>query len=359
MSSPSPRLSTAVTRLLNIELPIVLAPFGGLSSVELTAKVSQKGGLGSYGLYGYDADRIAVTARELSATTQQPYALNLWLPLDGSEEVHATDQEFAAYLEVLRPYFDELQLPVPSRPASYLPSFDDQMAAVFEARPAVVSFVFGIPPAQVLDRAHDLGILVIATATTVDEAIALNGAGVDAIVATGSEAGGHRVSFLRAPEDSLIGTLALVPQVVDAVSVPVVASGGIADGRGLAAALVLGAGAAQIGSAFLATRQSAAAPVYRTALTSEAARRTVFTRALSGRLARGIPNRITDDLGSSEVAPFPIQNWLTGQFRPTAAERGIGELMSLWAGQGSPLIAHADAEQLIDALILDARMLLG
>ena len=359
MSTRSPRLRTAATRLLAIELPIVLAPFGGLSSVELTAAVSEKGGLGSYGLYGYDADRIAVTARELSGSTTKPYALNLWLPHGGSEEIQPTDQEFAEYLKPLRPYFDQLHLPVPTRPATYLPRFDEQIAAVFEARPPVLSFVFGIPPAHVLDRAHELGIVVIGTATTVDEAVALDAAGVDAIVATGAEAGGHRVSFLRQPEDSLIGTLALVPQVVDAVSVPVIAAGGIVDGRGLAAAMVLGAGAAQIGSAFLATRQSAAAPAYRTALTSESARHTILTRALSGRLARGIPNRITHELGSENIAPFPIQNWLTGRFRPTAAERGIADLMSLWAGQAAPLIRHSDAQHLVDALIVEADSLLG
>jgi nitronate monooxygenase len=171
------------------------------------------------------------------------------------------------------------------------------------------------------------------------------------------EAGGHRVSFLRPAEDSHIGTMALVPQVVEAVSVPVIAAGGIADGRGVAAALTLGAGAVQLGSAFLATDQSAASPVHRAAL-RERGGDTVLTRALSGRLARGIPNRITSELPPERIAPFPVQNWLTGRFRPTAGERGIPDLLGLWAGQASPLIRHTDARALLEALERDAAALL-
>jgi len=347
-------MHTNATRLLGIDLPIVLAPFGGVSSVELAATVSNRGGLGSYGLYGYSADRIASTAAELRAATAKPFALNVWLPHDQSESIHPTEEEFAGYLEPLKPYFEELGLPLPERPAAYLPAFEEQFEAVLEARPAVLSLVFGAPATDVVERAHEHGMVVLGTATTVDEAIALDRAGVDAIVATGAEAGGHRVSFLRRAEDSLVGTFALVPQVVDAVSVPVVAAGGIADGRGLAAALVLGAGAVQIGSAFLATRQSAAASVYREALRGEGAGRTVLTRALSGRLARGIPNRVTSEIAADQIAPFPVQNWLTGRFRSTAAERGIPELMSLWAGQATPLARHDDADALIDALLAEA-----
>ncbi|RNE64175.1 NAD(P)H-dependent flavin oxidoreductase [Cryobacterium tepidiphilum] len=343
---------TDVTRLLGLDLPIVLAPFGGVSSVELAATVSNRGGLGSYGLYGYGADRIAATARELAAATAKPFALNLWLPLGDSENIHPSQEEFDHYLAPLTRYFEELGLPLPERPAAYLPAFEEQFEAVLEARPAVLSLVFGAPTTDVVERAHERGIRLLGTATTVEEAVALDQAGVDAIVATGAEAGGHRVSFLRSAEDSLVGTFALVPQVVDAVSVPVIAAGGIADGRGLAAALVLGAGAAQIGSAFLATRQSAAASVYRDALRGDGAAHTVLTRALSGRLARGIPNRVTTEV--DEVAPFPVQNWLTGRFRPTAGERGIADLMSLWAGQGTPLVRHDDANALIDALLADA-----
>lgn len=344
--------TTSATRVLNIDVPIVLGAFGGASSVELTALVSEKGGLGSYGLYGYSPDRIADVARAIREATSKPFALNLWLPLHGSEQVGATDEQFAAYLAPLLPYFAAVGVTPPARPDRYLPTFEEQIEAVLQCAPAVVSFVYGVPPAGILERARARGIRTMATATTVEEAIALDAAGVDAIVASGAEAGGHRVSFLRPAEESLIGTFALVPQVADAVRVPVIAAGGIADGRGLTAALALGADAVLVGSAFLATRQSGASPAHRSALSSAAAGSTVLTYAMSGRLARGIPNRMTAELGSAgDVAPFPIQNWLTGQFRPTAGQRGMLDFMSLWAGQASPLIGHDDAEALIDSLI--------
>lgn len=342
---------TRLTEALGLELPIVLGAFGGLSSIELTALVSNRGGLGSYGLYGYDGERILETAARLRAATGRPFALNLWLPFDGDHDMHPSETEFDAYRAALRPYFEEVGVPLPERPVRYLPPFDDQLDAVLQARPAVLSVVYGVPSPELLDRAHHLGIRVVGTATTVAEAVALDAAGVDAIVATGMEAGGHRVSFLRAAEDSLVGTLALVPQVADAVRVPVVAAGGIADGRGIAAALTLGADAVQLGTVFLATRQSAASDAHRTAL-RERGDHTVLTRALSGRLARGIPNRVTDEV--RDPAPFPVQNWLTGRFRPTAAEQGRAELLSLWAGQSAPLIRHDDADALLDDLVASA-----
>ena len=333
---------------------MVLGPFGGMSSVRLAAAVSNGGGLGSFGLYGYGADRIRETSAQLAAATAGPFALNLWLPLDGSDVLSVTQQQFEAHAEALRPYFDELDLPLPTMPERYLPTFDEQIEAALDARPAVLSFVFGVPPTAVIDRAHELGIVIVGTATTVDEAVALERGGVDAVVASGMEAGGHRPSFLRAAEDSLVGTFSLVPQVADAVGIPVIAAGGIADGRGLAAALTLGAHAVQVGSAFLATEESAAVPAYRDALRTRAGH-TVLTRALSGRLARGIPTKITD---AAEPAPFPVQNWLTGQFRPIAADRGEVELMSLWAGQSTPLARGDRAVDVLDEMLRSAAALL-
>ena len=345
MNPDSSWRDTPATRLFGIEMPIVLGPFGGLSSVKLTAAVSEAGGLGSYGLYGYDYDRITTTARDLARATSKPFALNLWLPHEESDETRPDEETFGHYLDVLRPYFDELEVEFPLRPAAYLPPFDEQLAAALEARPAVLSFVFGIPSAQVLDAARGLCILTVGTATTVDEAIALDSAGVDAIVATGMEAGGHRVSFLRKPEDSLVGTFALVPQVADAVSVPVIAAGGIADGRGVAAAINLGAHAVQIGTAFLATEESEAAPVHRAAIGSEGAGHTVLTKALSGRLARGSrtasratsktrieSHRFLCRTGSPDVS-VP---------RPQTAESEISCLCGrarerLWSGMGAPV----------------------
>ena len=351
--------STRITSLFGIDLPVVLGPFGGMSSVELTAAVSAAGGLGSFGLYGYTPDRIRDTAAQLAAATDRPIALNLWLPLDGTDQFRLERDEFEQHRAALKPYFDELGLPLPEMPDRYLPGFDEQFEATLAARPAVVSFVFGVPDASVIERAHTAGSLVVGAATTVEEAVALEAGGVDAVVATGMEAGGHRVSFLRPAEESLVGTFALIPQVVDAVTIPVIAAGGIADGRGLAAALVLGADAVQVGSALLATDESAAAPVYRAALRGPEAAHTVLTRALSGRLARGIPNRLTREVLPADIAPFPVQNWLTSQFRPTAAETGRSELMSLWAGQATPLVRHHQAAEVITDMVRTARGLLG
>ncbi|WP_085368318.1 nitronate monooxygenase family protein [Leifsonia sp. NCR5] len=338
------RRSAELTTLLGIDTPILLGPFGGLSSVELTATVSDLGGLGGYGLYGYDAARIEQTAAELRAGTERPFAFNLWLPHVEQGEADVTDAEFAAAVDALRPIFDELGLELPTRPDRYLPTFEEQYEATLAASPAAISFVFGVPSPEAVEAAHARGIAVVGTATTVAEAVALRDGGVDAIVATGMEAAGHRVSFLRPAEESLIGTFALIPQVVDAVDVPVIAAGGIADRRGVRAALALGASGVQVGTAFLATNQSAATDAHRRAIRETPADRTVLTRSMSGRLARGAANRAVRTIeAAGAVAPFPVQNWLTGRFRAEASRRGIGDLQSLWLGQAAPLVRSADA----------------
>ncbi|WP_411375508.1 NAD(P)H-dependent flavin oxidoreductase [Arthrobacter sp. MPF02] len=347
---PAPR-SRRLTELLGIDVPVVLGPFGGVSSVQLTAAVSDGGGLGSYGLYGYDGGAVERTAAELRAATGRPFALNLWVPT-GDEATDVGQADFDSYRNKLAPYFEELGIPLPDAPARYMPDYGEQVEATLEARPAVVSFVFGVPAPDVVEEAHRRGIKVLGTATTVDEAVALEEGGVDAVVASGMESGGHRVSFLKPAEESLVGTFSLVPQVTDAVRVPVIAAGGIADRRGFAAAMALGADAVQVGTAFLATRESAAVPEYRALLHSPAAGHTVLTRALSGRLARGIPNRVVRDLSDARsIAPFPVQNWLTGRFRPQAAARGNTELMSLWAGQSAPLLRYGTAAEVLTELL--------
>ena len=347
---PSLRNNRLAT-LLNIEVPVVLGPFGGVSSVALTAAVSDGGGLGSYGLYGYDAAAIRQTAAELRAATDKPFALNLWVPT-GTETTAVPQSDFDRYTAALKPYFDELGLPLPAMPSRYLADYGEQVEATLEARPAVVSFVFGVPAPDIVEEAHRRGIKVLGTATTVAEAVALEAGGVDAVVASGMESGGHRVSFLKPAEESLVGTFALIPQVSDAVNIPVIAAGGIADRRGFTAAMALGADGVQAGTAFLATRESAAVPAYRAALRSPAALQTVLTTALSGRLARGIPNRIVTDLTAPDlIAPFPVQNWLTGRFRPEAAAQGNTALMSLWAGQAAGLIRHDTAAGVLSELL--------
>ena len=321
---------------LGVSVPVVLGPFGGVSSARLAAAVSDAGGLGSFGLYGYDAGRIAATAAEIRALTSAPFALNLWVPR--GDEVTPADIDWDAATAPLAPLFDAAGVAVPERPSAFLPEYREQIDAVIDARPAVLSLVFGVPDADTLDRAHAAGIRVVGTATTVAEAVALADAGVDAIVATGFEAGGHRVSFLAPPEESLVGSMALIPAVVDAVDVPVIAAGAIADRRGVAAAHALGASGVQVGSAFLRTAESAAPRSHRAALDAVGTTGTVLTRTMSGRLSRGVPNRATREIeATGSIAPFPAQNWLTGRFRAAAATADDPELLSLWAGQAAAI----------------------
>lgn len=336
------------TELLGVEHPIVLGPFGGSSSVALTAAVSAAGGLGSYGLYGYDGDRIRAVGAELHRATDRPFALNIWLPL--GDEV-APNPQHAVFAQALEPFYEAVGVPVPARPERYVPELDEQLDAVWEVAPAVLSVVFGVPSAALVTEARDRGIRVVGTATTVAEAVALAEAGVDAVVASGSEAAGHRVSFLRPAAESLVGTVALVPQVVDAVDVPVIAAGGIADRRGVAAAFALGASGVQVGTAFLATAESAATAAHRDAIRTTAADETVLTRAMSGRLARGARNRAVRAIeASGTIAPFPMQNWLTGRFRTAAGEQNLGDLQSLWMGQAAPLARGTTAAEVFAEL---------
>ena len=343
-------MSKTLQDLFGIDAPIVLGPFGGLSSIALTAAVSELGGLGSYGLYGYDADRISDTIAALHSATRRPFAVNLWLPT--GDEVAPGEIDLKPAIEAVAPLYYELGLAHPTPPIEFLPDLDSQLTAVMDAAPAALSVVFGVPSEHVVAAARSRGIRVIGTATSVAEAVALEAAGVDAVVATGAEAGGHRVSFLRPAEQSLVGTFVLVPQVVDAVDVPVIAAGGIADRRGVAAAFALGASGVQVGSAFLRTRQSAATEAHRQAIADASDTGTVLTRAMSGRLARGIPNRAMREIETTGIiAPFPAQNWLTGQFRAEAGRRGDGELVSLWAGQAAGLAPSDDAAEVFAELV--------
>lgn len=338
----------SLTSRLGIDVPVVLGPFGGLSSVELTAAVSAAGGLGSYGLYGFGGDRIRAVATELRQRTDRPFALNLWLPHReaGEADPAVFDRaEFDRAVAGMAELYAEAGVRPPEWPVAPLPGFDEQLEAALEARPAALSFVFGVPSPEVVEEAHRRGIAVIGAATTVAEARAVEAGGADAVVASGLEAAGHRPSFLLESEQSLVGGLSLIPQVADAVAIPVIAAGGIADRRGVAAAFALGAAAVQAGTVFLATAQSAASPAHRERIRSAQAGVTVLTRAMSGRLARGLPNRAVRAIEASGTrAGFPLQNILTGVFRRAAQAQGDRpELLSLWMGQSAGLSGFDDA----------------
>ena len=349
---------TPFTRLFERRYPIVQGPFGGgLSSPRLTATVSNAGGLGSFGAQGMTPDRIRAVVGEIRALTTAPFAVNLWVSTADARAEDISRAEYDAAVAVLAPLYAALGIGPPPFPPASDPVFEEQAAALIDAQPPIVSFIFGVPPPAILDRCRSLGIRTIGTAPTVVEARALYGAGVEAVVATGAEAGGHRPSFLRSAEASLMGTVALVPQVADAVRAPVIAAGGIADGRGIAAALALGAHAVQIGTAFLACDESNAHPAHRAALRNAVhGDGTLLTRGFTGRLGRGLRNALADALDSPSVAwlPYPFQGHLIAALKQAALAQGRVDLVPFWGGQSAPLITHTRAGALFASLIESA-----
>ena len=240
----------------------------------------------------------------------------------------------------------------PELPQKPIEDFNEQLEAVAKAGPPIVSFTFGLLPAKASQRLKAQGTYLMGTATTVEEARQLAQAGVDAVIAQGSEAGAHRGTFAVPAEEALIGTVALVPQVVDDVRIPVIASGGIMDGRGLVAALALGASAVQMGTAFLACKEAGTNAAYREALKSERDSPTTLTRAFSGRMARGLSNEFIEKWNAAGVEhlPYPWQNAMTQPMRRAAACAGQAGLLSLWAGQGLGMLRETTAEQLMREL---------
>ncbi len=346
---------TSLTELLNLRYPIIQGPFGGgLSSVALTSAVSNAGALGSFGAQPYSAKEIITISRDIKKATAKPFNINLWVNDRDDRLTQFTDRDYQNLVSLFKPYFEELGLKVPERPVNLGPTFEEQVEAIYQVKPAVFSFVYGIPSSTILDKCRSLGIKTLGAATTVEEAKALERAGVDAIVATGSDAGGHRVSFLRTAEESLTGTFSLIPMVADSVKIPIIAAGGIADARGVNAALTLGADAVQIGTAFLATQESNASQDHKEILFSEKARHTTLTKVFTGRLSRGIVNRLTEELKTKEqlFAPYPLQGKFMGAMKayPATADSNP-DFKSYWAGQAAPLVKHRDAKALINSIV--------
>jgi nitronate monooxygenase len=339
-------------QLAFLDLPIVLAPMSGGASAQLVAAVSNARGFGILPCAYLTPEQIEAQIAAVRAATGRPFGVNLFVEhppyaADEAQLRHAHDR--------LRAYRAELGIPHPPSPAQPPDRYAAQLDAILAARPAVFTFTFGIPDAAVLGRFRGAGIFTIGTATTVDEAIALENAGADGVFAQGYEAGAHRGTFLAPVEESLVGTLALVPQVVDAVRIPVFAAGGIGDGRGVAAVLALGAQAAAIGTSFLLATESTASRAYREALLAESSRRTVLTRAFSGRAARGIRNRFIDEIAEpDDLAPYPFQNAITRDVRNAAADQGRAEFLSLWAGQAARLARAKPAAEIVADLMREA-----
>ncbi len=319
--------------LLGVELPVIQAPMAGVQGSALAAAVSEAGGLGSLPCALLDPPSIRSEIRATQAQTRRPFNVNFFChavsPPDANHE--------AAWREALSPYYRELGIDSASirAGASIAPVSSDAIAALADSPPAVVSFHFGLPSPELLRQVRALGCRLVSSATTVGEARWLEAQGVDAIIAQGLEAGGHRGMFMSADLSTQAGTFALLPQVVRAVRVPVIAAGGISDARGVAAAMALGAAAVQVGTAYLLCPEASTGPLYRTALRSDAAHHTAVTNVFSGRPARAIMNRIIRELGPmSAVAPgFPAALPALAPLRAKAESQGSGDFSAFWCGQ--------------------------
>jgi nitronate monooxygenase len=349
----APWNNTRVSSVLGIDYPIIQGPLGGLSTQRLTAAVSNFGGLGSFGAHGLSPSAIQDVIAEIRVLTAKPFAMNLWVSMEDDGARTSGREAFARSLMPIAGHIQALGGALPDY-KPYVPvKFEDQARVLLDAKVPAFSFICGVPPREILEECRARGILTMGTATTPDEAIVLEQARVDVIVASGFEAGGHRGSFLRSSEESLTGTFSLVPQVADAVAVPVVAAGGIADDRGIVAALALGAEGVQIGTAFLACEESGASVLHRDAILSGKARRTGLTRGFTGRLARGIYNPLLEELNRPgvEILPYPLQRALVRNLSILAEKAAKPELLPLWAGQSASLSRQSDAKMLLETLV--------
>lgn len=350
-------LRTDLSELLGIEHPIIQAPMSGSDSPALAAAVSNAGALGSLGCGEMSLERLREAFGETRCSTAGPFNVNFFAH---PAPVHPSD-DAASMRALLSSYYDELGLrDAPTLTGSPMRSFDAAtLEAVLELGPSIVSFHFGLPEKRMLDALRSTGAIILSSATTVGEARRLEAAGVHAIIAQGCDAGGHRGTFSEPLGAGRVGTFALVPQVVDAVSVPVVAAGGIADGRGIAAAFALGASGVQMGTAFLACPESGASAVHREALSETRDEDTIVTRAFTGRPARAIVNRFVEEMAprDDEAAPFPLQDSLTLPLHVRSVETGSKDFAALFAGQASSLARPIAAAELVDALVAQAQIL--
>ncbi len=324
-----------IQTLLGIDLPIIQAPMAGVQGHELAVAVSNAGGLGSLPCAMLSPDRLREELLALTGQTSRPYNVNFFCHKPPEPDAEAE----RLWRQTLASYFDEFDIDAStiSSQAGRAP-FSAEMADVLaEFEPPVVSFHFGLPAPELMDRIRGWGGKILSTATTVDEALWLEAQGVDAIIAQGLEAGGHRGFFLSNDLNTQVGTFALIPQLTDAVNVPVIAAGGIADAQGVQAAMALGAAGAQTGTAFLLCPEAQTKPVHRAALKSESSRVTVLTNLFSGGAARGIVNRVIRELGPmNDTAPaFPLASSAIAPLRAKAEAGGSGDFSPLWSGQNA------------------------
>jgi len=346
-------LSTDFTDMLCIEYPIVQGPMNGASTPELAAAVSNAGGLGSFAAALLPPSAILESVQKIRSLTSKPFNVNLFI-LDTPNPDHS---EIIRTQSLLAPFRTSLNLGPASMPEKFCENFQLQLEALLKAAPPVVSFTFGILGKDVVSQFKRAGCRVIGTATTVAEAVAWEEVGADFICAQGSEAGGHRGTFIGDFEQSCIGLMALIPQMTAAVSIPVIAAGGMMDGRGIVSSLVLGAQAAQLGTAFLSCPECPIPLAWKKSLLLAKDDSTRLTRTFTGRCARGIVNEFMEQMRpyENEVPPYPIQNALTGPIRQAAGKLDRSEFISLWAGQGVGMSRQMTASELVQTLAAEIK----
>ncbi|WP_407071751.1 NAD(P)H-dependent flavin oxidoreductase [Rhizobium sp. LCM 4573] len=345
--------------LFNIELPILQAPMAGASTPEMAVAVSEAGGLGSVPSAQYSAEQLREIMKDVRSRTRRPLNLNFF----AHEMPNPDPARDMAWRARLASYYVEFGLdPAAPIPSTGRKPFDAAFCDVVEEfRPEVVSFHFGLPSDDLLDRVRNSGAKIISSATTVAEAVWLEERGVDAVIAMGYEAGGHRGNFLEMDMATQVGTMALVPQVVDATSIPVIAAGGIADGRGVAAALMLGAAAVQCGTAYLFSPEAKIPAVHRAALLDARDDNTAITNVFTGRPARGVVNRVMREVGpiSDLAPPFPTAGSALAPLRMNREAAGSDDFTNLWSGQAARLAERLPARELTLALARGAQAALG
>jgi nitronate monooxygenase len=346
-------LKNELTELLHIEYPIIQAPMaGGITTSKLVAEVSDSGGLGTIGAGYMSPMQLCEQVREIKQLTSRFFGVNLFVP----KEFNVKEYEIKSADQILQPYKDQLNvqhkdsLEIPEY-NKVLETFQEQIKIVIEEKVPVCSFTFGIPSGEVIGELKKHNIILMGTATTVKEAIENEKNGMDIVVVQGSEAGGHRGNFIKGSQESLVGLMSLIPQVVDNISIPVIAAGGIMDGRGLMASICLGAKGVQMGTAFLTCIESGAHKLHKEGILNAHEDQIVLTNAFSGKWARGINNKFISEMQQHEASlpDFPVQNTLTQSIRKASALQNNQDFMSLWSGQ-SPRLAK---NQTVDTLIKD------
>lgn len=352
-------LNKKITELLKVEYPIIQAPMaGGITTSKLVAEVSNSGGLGMIGGGYMTPIQMREQIKEIKQLTSNPFGINLFVP----SAFKVKENEIKSANHVLNSIRQQLNLQ--PKDNFDIPNFNDvfetfieQIKVVIEEKVPICSFTFGIPSKEVIAELKQSNITLMGTATTVRESVENERAGMDIVVVQGGEAGGHRGSFIDGKQESLVGLMSLIPQVVDTINIPVIAAGGIMDGRGLMASICLGAKGVQMGTAFLTCIESGAHKVYKEAILNANEDQSVLTRSFSGKWARGIKNKFILEMQNHEalLPDFPIQNTLTQDIRKTSSTQNNPDFMSLWSGQSPRLAKSQTVESLIKNIVEEVK----